>query len=199
MSLIFSPSDHTYTLDGQQLLSVTQLIRAEGLMTGIDWATDEGRERGTAVHQAIHYLSEGDLDLESLDSRVAPYVWACERFMADTQAETLMAEVPLASRRYRYAGTLDWLGWMNGNFTLLDFKSGAFQPWQEIQLELYRRLVAENADVLGIDERIHDVYVVQLKADGGYKIHSPAMTLTRIQALTNSILTLHLWRLENAA
>jgi hypothetical protein len=52
------------------------------------------RARGYAVHRAIHYLVEGDLDEESIDPSIAGYVAAFRDWAKDLDLSTALAEVP---------------------------------------------------------------------------------------------------------
>jgi hypothetical protein len=86
-ALVFDEATHTYTLDGERLPSVTQILQRAG---AIDFShipptiLEAARERGTAVHKAVHYFNENDLDVDVF--RVAfpdywPYVSAWIKFL----------------------------------------------------------------------------------------------------------------------
>ena len=53
--LKFDAATHTFWRDGVRILSVTQVLRRCGLVS--PWWTEEARNRGTRVHQAL--LREG--------------------------------------------------------------------------------------------------------------------------------------------
>jgi hypothetical protein len=73
----FDALAHRYTLDGEPLPSVTQILQASGI---IDFSKIPqpillaARDRGTAVHQAAHYYNEQDLDVEAFE-RDFPEYW----------------------------------------------------------------------------------------------------------------------------
>jgi hypothetical protein len=61
-----------------------------------------------------------------------------------------MLETPLVSELYKYGGRSDFLGYVNGKLTLLDFKTGrAIYSEHFIQLSAYSGLVNECRPELG--------------------------------------------------
>jgi hypothetical protein len=67
--------------------------------------------------------------------------------------EPVMFETPLVSEIFRYGGTADFLGYVNGKLTLVDFKTGGIFPEHFIQLSGYSALVNERRPELGPIER----------------------------------------------
>jgi len=109
--LSFDKFTHTYTLDGERFRSVTQILQASGL---IDFSKIpspillEARDRGTAVHQALHYYNEDDIDLEAFCAEFpdyAPYVQAWVAFRAESGFElaTSFEQVGQLTHVKRYA------------------------------------------------------------------------------------------------
>jgi|SRR5580765_2134762 len=85
--MVFDEPAHTYTLDGEQLPSVTGILQRSGL---IDFShippsiLDAARDRGTAVHRAVHYFNEQDLDVDAFRSTFPeywPYLSAWIKFL----------------------------------------------------------------------------------------------------------------------
>jgi hypothetical protein len=67
--------------------------------------------------------------------------------------ETILAEEPLVSESLRFGGCLDWYGKLDGNKTLLDFKTGKaiyddFFP----QLSAYKLLLEESGHEVSISQ-----------------------------------------------
>ena len=67
---IFNKENHTYTLDGKILISVTQLMRKHGLApdySGINETVLQRKaERGTLIHEEIErYIKHGELGFTS--------------------------------------------------------------------------------------------------------------------------------------
>lgn len=172
--LQFDAETHRYSLAGCPLASVTQILKARGLIDD-RWFTEEARERGSFVHQAIEYLNYGDLDWSSIPDEYRGYVDAWALFLADAGFEPCGAELALGSAVNGYAGTLDAYGLLNGKPALVEAKTGALAPWHFVQLAAYHDLLMDpvNAHALGLKPEdapaLH--LTCQLKPDGTYALH----------------------------
>jgi hypothetical protein len=129
-ALTFDAEGHIYSLDGRRVRSVTGLLRKVGL---IDFSKipsqilEAARLRGTKVHQAIHYYNERDLDVLAFCREFpgyAGYLQSWIRLAESGRLQTVLCEHRLACRLPRYAGTLDWLGLLDGHAAILDFATG---------------------------------------------------------------------------
>lgn len=134
--LHFDEKKHIYTLNGQRLPSVTQILVGQGFID-THWFTDYGRDRGTYVHKIIQYHCAGELDESSIDPALWPYFKAWLQFEIDTTFVSVECEIPCASEAHRFAGTPDHVGFMNGVECVIDVKSGADLPAAEIQTAGY--------------------------------------------------------------
>jgi hypothetical protein len=105
----FTEEGHWYALDGQVLPSVTTILKAEGFIDS-RWFDEWSREKGSMVHLATHYDDMGELDEESLDPVIIPYVEAWRRFKKESGFDVSSSEVPMASKTYRFAGKPDTIG-----------------------------------------------------------------------------------------
>lgn len=150
MSLTFEPVSHIYTLDGIVVPSVTGVLKASGLVNfdGIPPSILEAaRTRGTAVHQAIHYYNEHDLDVLAFGREFphyAGYLQSWIRLMESGRLETVLCEHRVASRDYQLAGTIDWLGRFDGRATLIDFATGDPEDAaKDLQTAAYLHLARE--------------------------------------------------------
>lgn len=79
----FAAPEHRYVLNGVPVPSVTQAMALAGLdeYLGVPRRyLEHAAAIGTAVHQATHFLDEGDLDLDSLDPEILGYVLSWQRF-----------------------------------------------------------------------------------------------------------------------
>ena len=194
--LTFDADKHVYTdASGRRLLSVTQVIERAGLVQGMEFFTEEARDRGRAVHSAIHYLDDGDLDEESIHPVIRPYLDAYRKWQAETQAQSLFSEIALADVNRGFAGTLDSLCWMpmvGPDLFLVDFKSGEYQHCSAVQIAAYRELVRVNLEVLGLkaNELPRSFRVLQLKPNGKYTLHAPKITMTEALAYFMSALNI---------
>jgi hypothetical protein len=108
-AVTFDPSTHCYRFHGTRLISVTQAIQAAGLID-TEWYTEAARQRGRAVHLAVHFDAEGDLDESSISPLIRPYLEAARHFKHDTQFLTELTEARVWAIDLGYAGTIDHLG-----------------------------------------------------------------------------------------
>src|SRR5689334_10950685 len=85
----FDPAGHTYSVDGRRLPSVTQILQAVGMAEiPVGIPSDRlayKRSVGIAVHAAILFMLDDDLDLISVDPAIAGYLTAFDRFRTETQ------------------------------------------------------------------------------------------------------------------
>jgi len=159
--LTFDAEKHEYRLDGVRLPSVTQIIADAGLYGNTSYFTDYSRDRGSFVHQIIEWHLSQELDEATIDPVLMPYFEAWKRFEAESSYVSDSCEEQLASSRYRYAGTIDHIGHLNGYFCIIDVKSGAPTPATGIQLAGYENLLK----VKGAKR-----FALHLKDDGNYKL-----------------------------
>jgi hypothetical protein len=160
----FDASTHTYRFRGTRLISVTQAIQAAGLIHA-EWYTEAARQRGRAVHLAVHFDAERDLNERSVSPLIRPYLEAARSFKRDTGFVTELTEARVWAMDLGYAGTMDHLGLMQGNHrVLVDWKTGVVPEWARLQTAGYASAFPNAAKFLR--------YAVQLKPDGAYKITS---------------------------
>ena len=109
----FAAEGHQYTHNGLPLPSVTGILKAEGF---IDTAffDDWSRDRGSMVHLATAYDDAGELDEDTIDPAIAPYIEAWRKFRRESGFVTEASEVSLRSTLYRFAGTIDTIGHFPG-------------------------------------------------------------------------------------
>lgn len=183
--LAFDEAAHAYTLDGERLPSVTQVLHSSGL---IDFSAVPEKvlavalARGQAVHQAIHYFNEKDLDVAEFRRNFPPYAGylnAWINFCEQRHFRALHNEHRLCSRRYGVAGTLDCLGLLDGTPCLADFKTGnPDDVAADLQTAAYEGMAREWSSE---DLQLRDFFVqvgsrplqriaVQLKRDGKFKV-----------------------------
>jgi len=146
--LTFDPVAHVYTWQpapeapAVRLLSVTEILRRAGLVDTTGF-TDEVRERGTRVHQAIAFDHTGLLDEETA-ADVMPWVLTWRRFVAESRFVPASWEQTVADPIRGYAGTYDVIGAfavLPHRSVLIDLKTGVPQPSVGAQLAAYARCV----------------------------------------------------------
>ena len=77
--LVFDPQTHTYTLDGKDLISVTQLMEKHGLSPNYNGVDEEtlkaSAERGTLIHKEIeNYIKKGEIGFTDECAEFVSYV-----------------------------------------------------------------------------------------------------------------------------
>jgi hypothetical protein len=105
----FDSDGHVYTFNGQIVPSVTSILVSEGFID-TSWFDDWSREKGSMVHLAIKYDLAGELDEETLDDEIRPYLSAFRKFMSESGFKVDKSEVPGVNTTYGYAGTPDLVG-----------------------------------------------------------------------------------------
>jgi hypothetical protein len=192
--LEFYPEPHEYYLDRNLIPNVTLLIE-EGGLVDYSHSTLYALERGRIAHLAIHYDLEGDLDVEDPEScppLAAPYVLGARAALAQLGAATLVSERRVVSRKLRYAGTLDWVGIINGRIALADWFTGFNPPpGKAIQTAAYDRALEEETGI-----RVQDRYVIGLNDQGECNVVGP-LTGWNDFNLFMAALALWNWRKEH--
>jgi hypothetical protein len=187
MTLAFDPIGHVYTLDGERVPSVTQILKHAGV---IDFShvpppiLETARQRGTHVHAAIHFYNENDLDLDTFEQQFPEcygYVRAWIRFTNVRRFRAVLNERRIASRRYKVAGTADCFGFLDGAPVLLDFATGdPADVAKDLQTAAYYALALEwsadgddpdLASFLASSRGALRRYGVALRADGTFSVH----------------------------
>jgi hypothetical protein len=108
---------------------------------------------------------------------IAGYVNSCVQFLDDWQVKPVLVEAVVASRKWRYAGTLDLVADLpDGRRALMDYKTSDSGIWPEtiLQQAAYRfaefYLDADGNEQPMADLGITDAFGVHLRPDG-YAVH----------------------------
>jgi hypothetical protein len=184
MMLTFDPGPHVYTLDGVPVPSVTGILRASGLVdfSGVPGAVlERARIRGTAVHQAIHYYNENDLDVRRFAiefPEYSGYLEAWLEFRSERRFLPHFNEYRVASARHGIAGTIDCLGVLEGRGALIDFATGRPEDAaKDLQTAAYHTLAHEWAETDGalgdfLSRYVVRRYAVALRRDGSFRVEA---------------------------
>ncbi len=158
-------------IDGTYWPSVTEVIEACGLGLEIPGPPERRAyylARGRALHAAIQYDLEGVLDPATVHPEIAPGLDAWRKFVADTGYLSEASEIELRHERWRFLGHPDTVGRLNGRRVLLDLKYNTVDlAYSALQHGGYALLWEANR----AGETIDDYLVLQLKADGTYRLH----------------------------
>jgi len=182
--LCFDPVAHCYTLNGEIVPSVTQILAT---LYDFEWMPAWRREavmlRGRIVHDAIAADNQRDLD-EATFARTCPeetpYLAAWRDFRETRRFVPQFCEYRVASPRHKIAGTLDALGIMDGAAALIDFKTGnPNDVAADLQTAGYFGLAVEwaNAGDRGLADffaryPVIKRFAVQLKPDATFRVEA---------------------------
>lgn len=153
-----------YMLGDIRLPSVTDVLRITGLSDYSmvrDDVLENARVRGQDVDEFLTGIDTGLIPEDLLpDPRLAGYVEAYKRFRAETPFEISECQVPKVEKGYRFAGTPDRVGLLDGKAAVVDIKCvHAVQPETAVQLAAYALLTGASAR-----------YSLQLRPDGTYRL-----------------------------
>jgi len=160
------------TADGTRVPSVSTILGELAKPALIEWAWRLGTQGinyreyrdaladvGTLTHRMIlDHLRGETADTSEYAADTVTLAMNCfASFLAwqsMNKIEPVILETPMVSELFRYGGTADFLGYVNGHLTLLDFKTGkAIYPDHFIQLAGYSAIVSERRPELGNIER----------------------------------------------
>ena len=160
----------TYKLeDGTKVPGVTTVLNILNKPALVIWANrlglqgidsskyrDEMADIGTLAHQMIlDYFKGEETDTSEYSKSQIEFAENCLlsfwNWEKGHKIEVIMAETPLISKQYRYGGTIDCFCKLDGQPTLLDFKTGkAIYPEFFYQLAAYEQLLAEAGQLIEV-------------------------------------------------
>ena len=182
--LIFREKDHAYLLDGVRLPCVSDLCRflhREIYKDVPGWQMENAAARGTVVHAATQALD--DAGICNITEDYLPYVQAYKAFLKEHSISWQMTEKSLYHPAYRYAGTIDRYGAVDGLLTLVDIKTTytVYKPLCRAQLNLYRLMLAARGYT------VEKLCILHLQRTGKYRL----ITMEFDEALPRALITLH--------
>ena len=180
----FEAEGHRYTERGSgiPILSVTQVLDSVGIVDYPDFAKDAMEWKsglGTAVHTATQFIdssAQGDLDWNTVDQRIVPYIVGYEKFCEEAcftaQHVELRGAVKLPQGPVAF--TLDRIGTLGGLSAIVEIKCTLnLEKSVAIQLAGYEECVL----ALGHKPEGSPTFkriAVQLRENGTYKLYSYA-------------------------
>ena len=206
---------HTrYTLeDGTRVPGVTTILNVIAKPALISWANrmgldgintskhvDELADIGTLAHAMIaHHLGGPPPDLDDYSknqiSRAENSVLSFHEWAKGKEMETHRSELQMVSEKLRYGGTCDWVGGIDGVWTLLDLKTGkAIYDEMLYQVAAYWNLAKERG------YQIAEIRILQVgrSEDEGFSERIiPAASIPKYFAVFTA--ALHLYQTIKAA
>ncbi len=135
MPLLFDPVAHRFTLNGQEIPSVTRILKAGGWIDE-HWFTEEGRRRGEIVHQATALLDRQLLDWLSIPEEYRGYVLSYEKARDLLKLGIRRIEF-IVHKGGLWAGIEDREAMWERQLTVVEFKTGAPALSDKLQMAGY--------------------------------------------------------------
>lgn len=159
-TVTFDEASHTYrNQTGQRVLSVTQIIKAAGLIND-QWFSEASAWRGSVVHKCCELDCKGTLLEESVDPMARGYLEAWRAWKRNVGFTPTLIEKRML-HPLGFAGTEDRAGFLpNGDEADVDLKTGVAQKWHAIQLAGYSNFHPK--------PRSRRRFTVRLMPDGKY-------------------------------
>jgi len=136
---VFDAEKHKYYLNGEELISVTTVLRHAGLFSYYGSDGGMAADRGTNIHLVTDLYDKNVLDMTKIENPLIAPLECWKKFRSDTKLEVLDSEQPVCNVLYRYAGMLDRRVMLNGREAVIDIKSGIQTSWHSIQTILYAK------------------------------------------------------------
>lgn len=191
MAVVFNAERHEYTVDGQRVPSVTQVLGSLYDFSHVPPAVLAAKgELGTAVHIACELDDDADLDEASVSDAVRPYLDGYRLFKQHKLTRVTATE-QIVSHRLGYAGKFDLLTEFDDARWLIDWKTPlVISPAVALQTAAYvAALPPELAPPAGMKLKRA---ALQLKNDGTYKLHE--FSDPNDFAVFVSFLNVHTWK-----
>jgi hypothetical protein len=149
---------------------------------------------GSCIHSWIDTLVlTGELDIsEETPNYMKKYIQSFEQWWNDTDLQVVASELQLHSDKCQFSGTADFIGYIDGKLSLVDYKTGNEYPTtHSIQLTCYKEIF----DSLFPDHKIEKLYCLYVKSGWrkkpNYKLREYKYDSAISKALT------YLWNFNN--
>ena len=169
--IFFEESTHTYVVDGQEVPSVTTILKPltdRGYSVVNPSVLEYARNRGSAVHEALEvYDLGGELEvMPETEGYIRAYLEWCQVYRPKWEG----IEQIVYNESEKYIGTLDRVGCLNGTeFAIVDLKTST--PTREsltaVCVQTYAYLEAYRDSVAFKDAKRYGLF---LKSDGTFRM-----------------------------
>lgn len=196
---------HYYFVDGEFYPSVTRILdeaapKEYGLLNffknntpeEIEEVASKAKTNGTLVHDLCEQLLNGvEVDIRELDAKQKKTLVSFVQWFEEYKPTEYRTEHTVASKTLRVAGTLDFVGTINGKKVLIDFKTnkGSIYYSNRVQIRAYQALYEEMTG-----EKIDECWILRLgtthKAGYEYKLVDD-ITVDNFVQIYNVYLSLH--------
>ena len=142
----------TGMMNKPQLVNWSNKLGLEGI--NVTQYVDELASIGSIAHDYAEAKFKGEKfdDSEYTEKQMECALVCIDKFneiFKQRDFKTILCEKPLISETYKYGGTLDWYGIMDGKKVLLDWKTGSgFYEEHKMQLSANKQLLEENGHVV---------------------------------------------------
>jgi len=146
-------------------------LTAEEAIAGTYKIRDTAGNKGSCVHSLIEaYTKEAKIDIAGLPSEVRGYAQAFLSWQEAMKPEFLLTEQVIYSKRYGYAGRLDFTCEIEKKLFLVDIKTGKnLYPIElSLQLSAYKVAVDEMGSAPDLFRSIDQLAGLHLQPDGKY-------------------------------
>lgn len=165
--LEFEDETHTYTLNGIVIPSVSQVIAplSNAKYSGISERTlAKAADKGTTVHNSIeNWIKFG---IEDIPPEHIGYFEAFRKWWDSCNPNPVGSEARICHRIMQYGGTVDFVGYIDNELTLIDYKSTytISDMTCGVQLEAYSQALKS----MGIS--VQRKKILHLKKDGKFEL-----------------------------
>jgi RecB family exonuclease len=152
-AISFNPNTHTYLVNGERYISVTQLLKEVGIIE-TRWFPPGSAERGQEIHKITESIDRGSVIPHSVENGPHnAYISAYRQFLMETSVKIRDIEKIVVHCPFKYAGTIDRLAIIDNENTIIDIKSGQVQDWHGIQLAAYNLALGSE------DQKLYGLYL----------------------------------------
>jgi hypothetical protein len=181
----FDVASHRFSADGQEVPSVTHILKAGGWIDD-RFYTEQGRRRGEDVHRATALLDHQRLDWTSLSEEIRAYVLSYERARAELGLGIRRIECIVHKARL-WAGIEDREATWGRQLTVVELKTGTPTLADKLQIAGYGATHAKPPLLL----------LLYLRPDGYKAVVLKPEEREELRLAWHQICSLYHWRLKH--